>query len=270
MMESFKRVFICCLLLFLLQSCNDKNGRNADGNVREDHNAKRMLQGIWGDEDENNVTFRAKGDTIFYPDTTSQPVYFQIVSDTLVLHGANVMKYAIVKQTPHLFEFKNQNGDVVKLIKSNDPNDIHQFEHRRQMALNQNRLIKRDTVVIQGDKRYHCYVQVNPTTYKVLKTVYNDDGVEVDNVYYDNIVHISIFQGTSKVFSKDFYKNDFTKYVPQQFLRQSILSDIPFSRGDKRGLHFIANLCIPDSYLSYIVEIIVSFDGKMRMQINKE
>ena len=85
-MESFKRVFICCLLLFLLQSCNDKNGKNADGNVREDHNAKRMLQGIWGDEDENNVTFRAKGDTIFYPDTTSQPVYFQIVSDTLVLH----------------------------------------------------------------------------------------------------------------------------------------------------------------------------------------
>ncbi len=59
------------------------------------------------------------------------------------------------------------------------------------LALNQNTLIKRDTVVVRGDEKYHLYVQVNPTSYKVYKSSYNDDGVEVDNVYYDNIVNLA-------------------------------------------------------------------------------
>ena len=263
-----KHIFVFCSILFLLTACNGKGCRNMGAKAPEDLQAKRMLQGIWKNEDNNDISFRAKGDTIFDPDTTSLPVYCQIIGDTLVLYGANVAKYAIVKQTNRLFEFKNQNGDVVKLVKSNDPDDIQEFSHHRQVILNQNRLIKRDTVVVQDAKRYHCYVQVNPTTYKVFKTVYNDEGVEVDNVYYDNIVHVSVFQSASKVFSKDFYKNDFVKYVPRQFLRQSILSDISFVKIDENGVHFVASLCIPDSYLSYVVTIGISFRGGMAMQIN--
>lgn len=227
-----------------------------------------MLQGIWVNEDEESVAFRAKGDTIFYADSTSQPVYFQIFGDTLVLHDANDMKYQIVKQTPHLFIFTNQNGDKVRLTLSEDPNDIYQFQSlSRPAALNQNQLIKRDTVVLRGEERYHCYVQVNPTTYKVIKSAYNDEGVEVDNVYHDNIIHLSVFHGSAKVFSSDFRKQDFSGKVPKEVLRQSILSDMILKNVDQDGIHYTASICIPDSPTSYQVEVIISFQGRLRMLV---
>ena len=94
------------LLLVSMGSCR-KGREKAQEARQEDLGAKKMLQGIWVDEDEQDVAFKAKGDTIYYPDSTSQPVYFQIFDDTLVLHGANEAKYPIVKQTRHLFVFRN-------------------------------------------------------------------------------------------------------------------------------------------------------------------
>ena len=79
--------------------------------------AKKMLQGVWYDEIEDNVVFSVKGDTIFYPDSTSQPAYFRVVDDSLCLKGAVTTKYAIEKLSDHLFVFKNQNGEEVKLTK---------------------------------------------------------------------------------------------------------------------------------------------------------
>ena len=159
-------IAFACLLLFGL--CKSRDAK-LDSALTEDLKAKQMLQGIWVNEDEEDVAFRAKGDSIFYPDTTSQPVSFQVFGDTLVLHGANNVKYLIVKLKPHLFIFKNQNGETVRLTLSNDKADLMAFDTRRPQALNQNRLIKRDTVVTFEGQRYHSYVQVNPTTFKVVK-----------------------------------------------------------------------------------------------------
>jgi hypothetical protein len=249
-----------------MAGCTFKKG-DAGQRRQENFAAKRMLQGIWINEEEEDVAFRAKGDTIYYPDTTSQAVRFQIYGDTLVLEGANVMKYVIVKQSQHLFQFKNQGGDLVSLVRSEDPTNIRLFEHRRSIALNQNQLIKRDTVVAMGKDKYHCYVQVNPTTYKVVKATYNDEGVEVGNVYFDNIIHLSVYKGAIKVFSKDFHKKDFTRYVPSAFLNQSILSDMIFNKIDSKGIHYSASICIPDSQSSYMIDVVVSKDGKTVMQI---
>ena len=58
--------------------------------------------------------------TCFYPDTTSMPVAFKVLADTLVLNGAKSSKYPILKQTAHLFIFANQNGEQIKLVKSGD------------------------------------------------------------------------------------------------------------------------------------------------------
>lgn len=251
-----------CLLL--AASCADKV-RQEEAKMEEDAGAKKLLQGVWLNEDENNVAFRVEGDSIFYPDSTSQPVSFYIYSDTLVMQGSNEVKYPIVKQAAHIFQFKNQNGDVVKLVKTEDESYLQSFERQRPVALNQQVVVKRDTVVSRGSDRYHLYVQVNPTSYKVFKTVYNDEGVEVDNVYYDNIININIFRGAQKVFSRDFRKQDFTKKVPDSFLRQAILSDLVFRRIDESGIHYLAVLAMPDSSLSYQVEIVFSFDGKYRI-----
>lgn len=257
-------------LLFLggflgLVSCGQKSDKQ-EGAQEENAAAKKMLQGIWLNDDEDDVAFRVKGDTIYYPDSTSQPVYFYIIGDTLVMKGSNVVKYPIVKQAAHIFQFKIQNGDIVKLVKTSDKSYLRQFMQEPPVALNQNTLIKRDTIVSHADEKYHLYVQVNPTTYKVFKSSYNDDGVEVDNVYYDNIVNINIFHGSSKLFGRDFHKEDFKRKVPAEFLKQAILSDINFLKVDAEGIHYMAIIAMPDSSLSYQVELVISHDGKMKIK----
>lgn len=251
--------------LLLLAGCKGKVAGEAS--FQEDVAAKKMLAGVWLNDDEGDVAFRVEGDTIYYPDSTSAPAYFFVQADTLVMRGVNEVKYPIVKMASHLLVFKNQSGDVVKLVKTDDRSYLRQFVHEHPVALNQNTVVKRDTVVSYGEERYHLYAQVSPTTYKVYKNTYNDDGVEVDNVYYDNIVNINVYHGATKVFSRDFHKKDFRGEVPSSFLQQAILSDILFGRVDKDGIHCTAILAMPDSSLNYQVEIIVSFAGKLRIHI---
>lgn len=245
-----------------LSACQSNNRSAQNSRVAEDVSAKKMLQGIWLNDDEEEPAFRVVGDTIFYPDSTSQPVYFQIIHDTLMLHSANLAKYIIVKQAPHLFVFKNQNGDVVRCIKTTDKSYLSYFEASRPQALNQGKLIKKDSIVIYGKDHYHWYIQVNPTSYKVAKPTYNDDGVEVDNIYYDNIVHLSLFRGAEKLYSRDFRKHDFSQHIPASVLNQSILSDIVYSGATPKGFHFAANVSVPDSPTSYILNVVIDFQGK--------
>ena len=245
-------------------------GGNQDNTERqEDLQAKKLLQGIWVDPDDEDVVFKIKGDTIYYPDSLSQPIKFAVYSDTLEMQSSAGSKYAILKQSAHVFEFKNPNGDIIKLIKGSDPSYEMQFEPKKTTPVNQNKILKNDSVVFCGQDRYHSYVQVNPTTYKVFKTSYSDDGLEIENVYFDNTIHIGIYKQAEKIFSKDFYKKDFSKFVPSDLLRQSVLSDIVLNNSDSKHLHYQAQLVIPDSNLSYIVNIDISTNGKMSMSIQK-
>ena len=260
--HSVAMVLLCFLTAFA--GCGKKT--DSVQTPEEDTRAKELLQGIWLNEEDENVAFRVKGDTIYYPDSTSQPVYFYIYSDTLVMKGASDVKYPIVKQAAHLFEFKSQSGDVIKLVKTSDNSYLESFQQKQPIALNQKTLIKRDTIVGLADEKYHLYVQVNPTSYKVLKSSLNDDGVQVDNVYYDNIINLNVFHGATKVFSRDFHKKDFEKKVPSSFLEQAILSDIVFDSIDKDGIHYQAILAMPDSYLSYQVKVTISLTGRLNIQ----
>ena len=249
--------------LSVVASCGKK--ASPDSTPKEDTRAKKLLQGIWLNEDDEDVAFRVKGDTIYYPDSTSQPVYFCIYGDTLVMKGARDVKYPILKQAAHLFEFKSPSGDVIKLTKTSDKTYLKSFQQEKPIALNQNQLIKRDTIVSHGENRYHLYVQVNPTTYKVFKSSMNDDGVQVDNVYFDNIINLNVFHGANKLFSHDFKKKDFENKVPESFLEQAVLSDLLFERIDEKGIHYLAVLAMPDSSLSYQVKIVVSYQGKLEI-----
>ena len=262
------RYGLILLLIVCFAGCKKTSKDDAPVTVVEENKrAKEMLQGIWVNEDAGDVAFRAVGDTIQYPDSTSMPVHFMVLGDTLVLKGEKTVKYPIVKQAPHLFIFMNQNNEAVRLVKSDDPDNIYSFEEKRILSVNQHQLIKRDTVVVYNNERYHCYVQVNPTTYKVYSSTYNDEGVEVQNIYYDNIIHISVFNGARKVFSKDFYKKDFTRQVPDDFLRQSVLSDFEFQKLDQQGVHYTAMLAKPDSSSSYVVEVIISYAGALSLHV---
>ena len=230
----------------------------------ESTEAKAMLQGIWVASETGEVSFRAEGDTIYYADDTSQPTYFRIVGDSIEL-GAN--HYSILKQTEHAFWFMNQGGDVVKLTRSESDDDSLAFVHRQPKILEVNEVLKIDSVVMYGGERYHWYIAINPTKYKVAKTCYNGDGVAVENIYYDNIIHISLFQGKRQLYSRDFSKHRFAGYVPESFLSQAILGNMEFDRVDAQGFHFDATLCIPDGASCYLVEALIDTKGHMTMQL---
>lgn len=258
--------FLLIGLVLFFVACGQRGNDRKEEVVQENLEAKKNLQGIWLDDDGDDVAFRIKGDSVFFPDSTSMPAYFRVEKDSFVVVGGNTVKYHIVKQTPHLFVFVNQNGERVKLVKTDDESYLDLFAPKTFLAVNQNRIVKRDTVLYHGAEKYHCYVQVNPTTYKVFKSSYNDDGVEVDNVYHDNIVNVNIYHGSRKIFGRDFRKEDFKEQVPHEFLKQSILSDIVFKKVDADGVHYKVVLAMPDSSMSYQVEVIISLEGKMTIK----
>lgn len=256
-------------LAFVWGSCTPGAGRQGGGSAEppEDLDAKRALQGIWIDRETETVTFRAKGDSIFYPDTANVPVRFFIRRDTLFMVGAGTTAYPIDKQGRHFFSFHSVTGDIVELVRSENPADTLYFTHREPATLTYNEVVKKDTVVYHAGERYHCYVYVNPSRLKVHKTSYTDGGIAVENVYYDNVIHICVYKGRTCLFSRDYNKKSFTGLVPAEFLNQAILSNMVFEQADAAGCHFNATVCIPDDASCYMVGICVDYDGDVGMEL---
>ena len=252
------------IMLVTFAACKPKD--TASSIAKESKEAKALLQGIWVDQATETVMFEVQGDTVFYPDSTSQPAYFKIVGDTMIV-GATAAKYPLVKQTQYVFWFLNQAGDTIKLVKSNEESDTLSINHKQPEVMTIGEVTKRDTVVNYGNNRYHCYVAINPTKHKVESTTYNDDGVEVSNVYYDNIIHVSVFNGNTRIFGKNFQKQEFVRFVPESFLSQALLGDMKFDSVDAEGFHFNATLCTPNAASCYLVETVISFQGKLSMKL---
>lgn len=259
------RLTMICAAVVLLVGCSHQQKGGSDSTKEESSEAKAMMQGVWIDAESEEVAFRVKGDSIFYADSTSMPAFFKIVGDSLLL-GSGV-RYAIEKQTAHLFWFRNPNGDLVKYEKSEDADDAAEFVHDPPKIMTYTHQVKSDSAVLFDGNRYHWYIAINPTKYKVVKRTYNDDGFEVENVYYDNIMHISIYEGAKKLFSSDFRKQQFAKFVPAKFLEEAVLANMEYSKIDAAGLHFNATLCIPDGASCYQVENTISYKGQLSMKL---
>ena len=257
---TIRTILTIAVVAGILNSCQQKENKVVE--TAEDTDAKSMLQGVWIDSDTQEVNFKAKGDTIYYADSLYQPAYFKIVGDSLIM-GENRQRYEIVKQTANLLWFKNSNSDLVKLQKSDNPEDAHIFESQKPKVIAFTEVVKRDTVVTYNNQRYHCYVAINPTRYKVRRTAFN----EVDNVYYDNIVHVSVYKGNECLYSRDMRKSLFDGKMPAQFLSQAILSDVEFCKVDSDGFHFETTVCIPDGASCYMFDLTVGFTGKVRIRL---
>ena len=91
--------------------------------------------------------------------------------------------------------------------------------------------------------------------------------MEVDNVYHDNIINVNVYKGNTRLFSRDFHKRDFSRYVPSDFLESSVLSDIIIEHASADGVHFYAVLAIPDSQMSYNINLTISYAGKLEMKV---
>lgn len=115
--------------------------------------------------------------------------------------------------------------------------------------------------------RYRGYVYINPSSIKVMRPGVSEEGIGVDNVYYDNIIHICVYEGKKSLFAKDIRKQMFQGVVPDAFLQGSILSDMDFLRVDADGYHYQATVCIPDEALSYLVHLTATPQGDLSFEL---
>ncbi len=247
-------------------ACNSSQQKATE--AEEDAVAKAKLQGTWVNEIEGNIVFYIKGDTVFFNDSTSSPELFYVLNDTFFIRNSSLTSYSIKNLTEHAFTFINTEGDETALTKiSEDMTSLARGEHKGTVNINQGHKIKRDTVFNVGEKKYHAYMQINPTTYKVYKQSTNSDGMIVESVYYDNIIHISVFDGGKKLFGRNMTKNDFKEYVPATYLKQAVLADMIIDSANSEKVRFIAILSIPDSYTNYRVNIDVYKDGTKKLSV---
>ena len=260
-----KQLSVLIFLTLVLCGCGNRSVSVPATEPEEDRDAKAMLQGFWVDDETEEYAVHVEGDTVFYSDSTSMPAYFRIVNDSLVL--ASGAAYNIDKLTENLFWFRNQNGDLVKYRRSANPEEDSTWVHDTPHIMTYTHQVKTDSVVMYNGERYHWYIAINPTKYKVTKHSYSEDGIEVENVYYDNIMHISVYKGANCIYSSDFRKQQYADKVPADFLEEAVLGKMEFIHIDAQGLHFNATLCIPDGASCYLVESLISYKGQMTMKL---
>ncbi len=262
-MNKVLKLVVGGFLLVLSVSCSNRKVPFSER--PEDLEAKRFLQGVWMDDNTETAVFQMKGDTVFYADTMSMPAYFKVVEDSLYIGSTG--RYRIEKHTEHVLWFRDADGDVAKYVKSSDQTLQKVFEQQKPKIQTLTEVLKRDTVVFYNGERYHLYIAINPTKYKVSRHTVNDDGLDVENVFYDNIIHLSVFQGATQLFSRDFRKALYSKKVPDQVLQQAVLNDLTFDKADAEGLHLRASVCVPGDAACYMVGHTVSYQGQLTTQL---
>lgn len=251
------------LLALCTIGCN-RSGMNVS---EEDTEAKSMLQGIWKNDEAGNLAIMVKGDSILFPDTSSLPLSFWIYRDSLYTQGAHVISYKIVKQSEHLFKFVNQVGEEVKLVKSTDKMSQKAFLQDRPYAMNIFRTVDTDTVSVESGVKYDCKIHIEPTSDRMLKSTLTDEGIEVDNMYLDNMARLTVLKEGVRIYTHDFRKSEFQSMVPRDFLKTSILRSVDYSHADSAGVYFDATIGIPDASTGYVVELKVSKNGKLSKKL---
>ena len=158
---------------------------------------------------------------------------------------------------------------IIRLHKSEDPNDSLAFVGQEMIIPTYTEVTKRDSVVNYNGNRYRAYVYINPSKMRVVKTIYTEDGISMDNVYYDNVMHICVYEGKKSLFASDITKQMFENVVPADFLIQAILSDTKFVKVDRNGFLYQAVLSIPESSIYSIANLTVSFSGELAITPTK-
>lgn len=270
--EMNKRIFmtikesaVLIVLIVSLASCG--NRQDGEASAKEDLTAKQLLQGIWVDDETDMPLMRIEGDTMYYTNPQSAPVSFKVVRDTIYVYSNEPVAYKIDRQTEYSFWFHLPADEVIRLHKSENEEDSLAFANREVEVISTTpEVIKKDSVVTYKDTRYRGYVYINPSRMKVFKTSYSENGIGVDNVYYDNVIHICVYEGKKMLYGQDITKKMFADIFPAEVLNQTILADMDFMGVDGKGYHYQATLGIPESSVYNLVNMVIGFDNKMSIK----
>ena len=262
---TIKRSAILIVLVVSLASCS--NRQNGEVSVKEDLTAKQLLQGIWVNDETEMPLMRIEGDTVYYANPQSAPVPFKVVHDTIYIYSNEPVAYKIDRQTEYSFWFHSLADEVIKLHKSENAEDSLVFTSREVEVISTTpEVIKKDSIVTYKNTRYRGYVYINPSKMKVFKTSYSENGISVDNVYYDNVIHICVYEGKKMLYGQDITKKMFADIFPTEMLDQAILADMNFMGVDSKGYHYQATLGIPESSVYNLVNMIIGFDNTMNIE----
>lgn len=259
--------FIIVLFCFTL-FCSCKSNKDNSSEDKENLEAKKMLQGVWVDDATDSPILKIKGDSIYYADPSNSTVKFKVIEDSLFTYGSVVNGYKIEKINQYNLWFTSATGDVLKLTKSEDQEDVSFFITDKPIQ-HISEVIKKDSVIEFNNVRYRGYVYINPSKMKVTQSRVSDDGINVDNVYYDNIIHICVYEGRNRLCSKDINKNMLREIIPEDFLKSAILSDMDFVGANSKGFHYQGTVCIPDDASCYLVNFTINKDNKVKMSLAK-
>ena len=228
--------------------------------------AKQLLQGVWLDDETDMPLMHIEGDSIYYADPQNAPVSFKIVHDTIYVYGNETVAYKIDRQTEYSFWFHSLADEIVKLHKSENAEDSLVFTNREvEVIPTTPEVIKKDSIVMYKGTRYRGYVYINPSKMKVIKTSYSE-GISLDNVYYDNVIHICVYEGRQMLYGQDITKKMFADIFPEEFLSQTILADMNFAGVDSKGYHYQATLRIPESSVYNLIDMTIGFDNKLNIK----
>ena len=129
-LEQMMKYVVLSLMVIFSVSCGGNKNPNFLELEEEDIAAKELLQGIWLDDETESPLMRVEGDTIYYADSQSAPITFKVMRDTLYTYGNDTAYYKIDKQAEHIFWFHSITDNIIKLHKSEDPNDSLSFVRR--------------------------------------------------------------------------------------------------------------------------------------------
>lgn len=244
------------LLLLLIVSCSSPSKQGKQVERTTDPNIKEQLQGVWLDKNTESPVLEIEGDSLLYASKSDVRMRYLVADDTLFVQGLYTVPYPILEYSEHSISFKTPMGDEIHLYKDEQGNiTIEPTEPVEVESVT--RVIKKDSVIMVGKRRLRGYVTINPTSVKVVRPGITEDGFSIDNVYYDNIIHVCVYEGREQQCGKDIKRCMFEGIVPAEFLSVSILQDMCFMGLSGNRFQFRATLRVPDGP-SYYARVLIN------------
>lgn len=251
------------LLLLMMASCAGPSLKKENIQRTTDPDVKLQLQGVWLDKNTESPVLEIDGDSLLYASNSDVRMPYCVVDDTLFVRGIRTAAYPILERSEHTLSIRTPMGDEMSLYK--DENGVITIEQPKSVPVAPvKHVIKKDSVIMVGKNRYRGYITINPTTIKVIRPGVTEDGFLIDNVYYDNIIHICVYEGRKELCSKDIKRSMFESIVPSEFLSVSILQDMNFEGMKNKKFVFNAVLRVPDGP-SFYAQVLIDEDSRVEV-----
>lgn len=261
------------ILLFpiVVAGCGQQAAREQQEMQEADKLSHAYLQGVWVDNTTEVPVFRIEGDTVYYPDALRAASYFEVKGDTFTTYGGQVTAYYMERLSDGYLTLRSSGGDLISLYKSDDDSyDSLTFAPAdTDMEPVEPQVIEKDSVVVFDGTRFRGYVYINHSQIKVIRSGISQEGLSVDNVYYDKIIHICVYKGKQRLFSKDISKPMFGSVIPENFLKVSILEDMDFIGVNDEGYKYRATVGDPEGTACYYVDLLIDKAGNIEYKIKQ-